>query len=246
MALAEEFQRQGGWLFRWRSFLPLVFLALLPAAMHHARFPFGSFSMHEVWEEICLGISFLGLLVRVLAVGFAPARTSGRNTRGQIADALNTTGLYSIVRHPLYLGNFLIGLGIALLFWVWWLPAIYTLAFCIYYERIMFAEEAFLKQKFGAEFVKWAAATPAFWPRISHWRRPELPFSLRSVLRREYTCLAVVILGHTGSEFVEHMINDHHMVWEHFWIMLSVGGTITYFVLRTLKKRTQLLDAPGR
>jgi len=246
MALVEEFQQQGGWLFRWRSFLPLTLLALVPEAMRHLQFPFGSYYLHEVWEEVCLGISFLGLLVRVLTVSFAPARTSGRNTRTQIADTLNTTGLYSVVRHPLYLGNFLIGLGIALVFWEWWLPAIYTLAFCLYYERIMFAEEAFLAHKFSAEFAPWAATTPAFWPRISHWRRPDLPFSLRTVLRREYTCLAVVIFGHTGNEFVEHVINDHHMVWEHFWIMLAVGGTITYVVLRALKKHTRLLEVPGR
>ena len=141
-----------------------------------------------------------------LVVGYAPVRTSGRNTRNQIADSLNTTGLYSIVRHPLYLGNFLIGLGISLVSWVWWLPLIYTLLFGIYYERIMFAEEAFLRRKFGGEFEDWAAATPAFWPRISQWRRPALPFSFRNVLRREYSGLAVVILGHAGVELAEHVL----------------------------------------
>ena len=32
--------------------------------------------------------------------------TSGRNTHDQVADSLNTSGIYSIVRHPLYVGNF--------------------------------------------------------------------------------------------------------------------------------------------
>ena len=44
---------------------------------------------------------------------------------------------------------------------VWWLPVIYSLAFWIYYERIMFAEEAFLRQKFGETYRRWAATTPS-------------------------------------------------------------------------------------
>ena len=246
MALQDEFQEQGNWLFRWRSYLPLLLVTLVAVAMKHPEFPFGSFRVHEMWEEICLGISFLGLLVRVLVVGYAPAFTSGRNTRTQIADSLNTTGMYSVVRHPLYFGNFLIGFGIALVCWVWWLPVIYALLFMAYYERIMFAEEAFLHRQFGEEFDRWAAATPAFWPRFSKWRRPALPFSFRNVLRREHSGLAVVILGHTCVEFFEHLIDDHRVVWEGFWTVLLFGGTIIYFVLRALKRRTTLLDVPGR
>ncbi len=56
-------------------------------------------------------ISFFGLALRVIVVGHAPYGTSGRNTREQVADTLNTTGMYSIVRHPLYLANYLIILG---------------------------------------------------------------------------------------------------------------------------------------
>jgi protein-S-isoprenylcysteine O-methyltransferase Ste14 len=245
MALVEEFQSQGNWLFRWRSYLPLVLLVLLGVAIQQSRFPLGRLWIHEVWEEFCLGVSFLGLLVRALAIGYAPSGTSGRNTHKQIADSLNSTGIYSIVRHPLYLGNFLIGFGISLVEWVWWLPVIYTLVFCIYYERIMFAEEAFLHHKFGSEFDHWAAETPAFWPRFSHWRRPSLSFSLRNVLRREYTGLLVVILGHAGLEFAEHSIY-HQYVWQGHWTVFVLGGVATYLVLRTLKKRTSLLEVAGR
>jgi len=245
MSLASEFQTQGNWLFRWRSYLPLFLIALLAIATRHPHFPFDSFQVHEVWEELCLGISFFGLFIRVFTVGFAPANTSGRNTTRQIADALNTTGMYSVVRHPLYLGNFLIGLGIALVAWVWWLPAIYTLAFCLYYERIMFAEEEFLHRTFGEEFDRWAATTPAFWPRFSQWRHPALPFSLRTVLRREYTGLLVVILSHASLEMAEHVLLKNYGL-QTYWLVLAAGSVGFYVLLRTLKKRTRLLDVPGR
>jgi len=246
MALNEELQCQGNWLFRWRSYLPLSLILLVGLALQQFRLPFGSLSIHEIWEEACLGMSFLGLFVRAMAVGFAPAGTSGRNTKSQIADSLNTTGIYSIVRHPLYLGNYLIGLGIALVLWVWWLPVIYTLVFCVYYERIMFAEEAFLRRTIGEEFTHWSANTPAFRPRFSQWRRPALPFSLRTVLRREYSGMLVVILGHSGLEFGEHAILRQGYSWQSSWFVLTIGGAMVYLLLRTLKKRTTLLDVPGR
>ena len=245
MALKNEFCVQGNWLFRWRSYLPLLLVTLIGAAMKHPRFPFDSLAVHEVWEEFCLGLSFLGLAVRALTVGYTPAGTSGRNTRQQIADTLNTTGMYSIVRHPLYLGNFLIGLGIALVCWVWWLPILYSLLFLAYYERIMFAEEEFLDRKFGREFEEWAAGTPAFWPRLSTWRRPRLPFSLRNVLRREYSGLLVVILGHTSIEYAEHVLLKNYRL-QTFWVALGGFGVVSYIVLRTLKRHTRMLDVPGR
>jgi protein-S-isoprenylcysteine O-methyltransferase Ste14 len=246
MALDKELQAQGNWLFRRRGYLPLLFVVLISLAFFQFDWPYHSFAVHEVWEYFCLGVSIFGLLIRVVTVGSTPSGTSGRNTKFQVAEELNTTGMYSVVRHPLYLGNFLIGLGIVSVLLVWWLPVIYTLAFWIYYERIMYAEEHFLRQEFGTEFDEWAARTPAFWPRWSQWRWAPLAFSIRNVLRREYTGLLVIVLGHTGVEFVEGPLMQHRLVWEPFWIAFSLGGCAVYVMLRMLKKRTTLLDVPGR
>jgi protein-S-isoprenylcysteine O-methyltransferase Ste14 len=118
--------------------------------------------------------------------------------------------------------------------------------FWLYYERIMFAEESFLSEKFKDQYVDWAAVTPAFIPRFRQWRKADLPFSFRNVLRREYTGLMVVILGHAGTEVIEHLLIDHRVVYEPFWIVLLFGGVAMYFVLRQLKHETSLLDVPGR
>lgn len=246
MALSDEFEKQGEWLFRWRSYLPLVLIILFLIALRNYQWPFPSYFDYQVWVRVCLGVSLLGLAIRCVAVAYAPAGTSGRNTAGQVAKQLNTTGLYSLVRHPLYLGNFFIGLGISMSPFVWWLPAMYCLLFCTYYERIMFVEEAFLRRTFGKEFDDWAAVTPAFVPRSIHWQKPALPFSFRNMLRREYTGLAVVIFGNAAVQFTEHLVIDHRVVYETFWVSLLVGGGVTYFLLQSLKKRTRILDVAGR
>ncbi|NLY00171.1 MAG: DUF1295 domain-containing protein [Rhodopirellula sp.] len=246
MSLQREFEAEGNWLFRWRSYLPFVLLVPLCVAMKAYEWPLHSYRLHEWWEAFCLAVSFGGLGVRVLVVGFTPRGTSGRNTHCQIAEALNTGGLYSLVRHPLYVGNFLIWAGIAMFALTWWLLAIYVLAFWLYYERIMFAEEAFLRRRFGDQFVEWAAKTPPFVPRFSRWRRPALPFCWRTVLRREYTgffgiCVAFVLL-----EFAEHWIVERSIAIETHWIVLGALGSLVYVVLRTLRKRTRVLQITGR
>jgi protein-S-isoprenylcysteine O-methyltransferase Ste14 len=153
MPLVEEFERSGTWLFRWRSYLPLVAVGLFLVALRGYVYPGGNQLADRLWEIACIAVSLLGLAVRALTAGYAPRGTSERCTRRQIAAQLNTKGPYSVVRHPLYFGNSLLGLGVFSFFQNWWLVATYVLVFTIYYERIMFAEEKFLRDAFGEEYL---------------------------------------------------------------------------------------------
>ena len=99
--LVQEFEKQGLSLFRWRSYWPLVGLALAVWIVWLRPNPYPELA----WPALALGL--LGLLVRIATVGYTPKNTSGRNTaEGQVAESINTQGMYSLVRHPLYLGNF--------------------------------------------------------------------------------------------------------------------------------------------
>lgn len=238
--------QQGNFLFKWRSYLPVVMCGPLCFAITQMNWPLGSHSFHQIAEAVCMGISILGLAIRIITIGHTPHGTSGRNSAQQVASQLNTTGIYSVVRHPLYLGNFLIGLGPVLLPMIWWLPVIYVLAFALYYERIMIAEEEFLRSKFGSSFSEWAAQTPAFLPKLSGWKSPSLPFSLKNVLKREYTALAQICLGFFLIEIAEHLIIEHRFSVEPIWIAIGSIGVAQYIVLRSLKRHTSFLDVAGR
>lgn len=246
MILRESFERSGRWLFRWRSYIPLLLLVPTLWAMRNYRWPGNSEALQEWWEVVCLSVAFAGMLVRVLTVGFVPAGTSGRNTRYQLAASLNVTGMYSIMRHPLYVGNYLIFLGITLFPRTWWLPTLMTLVFWLYYERIMMAEEAYLAQTFGAQFHQWAQRTPAVVPRFAGWTNPTMAFSLRTVLRREYSGAMGIASAFFFLELLEHFVIEHRFHPELSWVVFMTVTTIMFLVLRTLKRNTHILDVQNR
>lgn len=246
MALKEEFESTGNWLFRWRSYLPLVMIGIYLLALREYEIPGHSEYLDYLWEAFCLIVSFIGLGIRVFTVGHTPKGTSGRNTREQAADTLNTSGIYSVVRNPLYLGNFFMCLGLALFARLWWLILIYILSFWLYYERIIFAEEAYLRQKFGDEYLAWSNVTPVFIPNIRNYRRPYLPFSLRNVLRREYNGFVAVIVALFSLEVAGDLISDNKFEIDLMWYVLLGISFIIWITLRILKKYTALLNVEGR
>ena len=241
MPLLEELEASGNWLFRWRSYLPLIFTVAIFAALSSFRYPFGSHLLDQVWELICLGVSLSGLFVRAITVGCAAGNTSGRNTAGQVADALNTTGMYSVARNPLYLGNFLMVLGVVIFYRVWWLPLLYILLFAIYYERIIFAEEMYLRRKFGDEYLEWASRTPLFFPKFSQWRPPAQPISWRKILRREYHGAFGLIVAFFILEAAGDFALGEGLVVDRMWRSMLAIGFAAYIVLRFLHKHTSLL-----
>jgi hypothetical protein len=196
--------------------------------------------MGERWEVFCVVLSFSGILLRGLVVGQTPHRTSGRNTREQVADTLNTAGLYSVVRHPLYLGNFLSWLGIAMFTQSFLVVLIAVLAFALYYERIMFAEEKFLADRFHDSFREWAARTPAFFPRLRGWRASPIPFSWKMVLRREYSGFFAVVVTFTCFAVIRGYFERGWIRLEPGWAVFLGVGTAVYLGLRWAKKNGKL------
>ena len=53
-------------------------------------------------------------------------------------------------------------LGLCLLTQNLWFTISFILIYWVYYERIMFAEEAFLTKKFGDTYLEWASRRPLF------------------------------------------------------------------------------------
>lgn len=251
MALLEEIERQGNWLFKYRSHIPLFVLILgiflhVRAEKNPDLFLIKDSAFEFYYEILALLVGLAGLLIRVYTVGYTPKKTSGRNTKeGQVADKLNTTGIYSIVRHPLYLGNFLMWFGPAMLTCNLWFLVSFSFFYWVYYERIMFAEEQFLRKKFGNSYLAWAAKTPPFIPKIAKTKKSNLPFSWKKVLMKEKNGLFALFFIFCLFDIVGELIKGHNDYNILFMFMCILSG-IGYLTLKIIKRKTSLLHEPER
>lgn len=246
MRISEHFSYTSAFVFRWRGYLILLLFPIILLSFLGFCYPFGSHKFDLLWEIGCLLISLLGLSVRVLTVGTAPHGTSGRYTSRRRADVLNTTGMYSIVRHPLYLGNYLIFLGVSFFPRAWFLPIIVSLAFILHYERVIFSEEEFLEGKFGNEFREWAARVPTIIPRFTDYQPPNLSFSWKAVLRREFYALVGIIGAFFGLDMIGDLIAYGRVNFDPFWTPLFISSLVFFLIMRMVKKKTNFLKEEGR
>jgi len=198
-------------------------------------------------ELIFLGVSLFGQVIRILTVGFTPKNTSGRNTvNGQLADELNVTGIYSILRHPLYLGNFFMWLGPVLFLRSIGVTLVFGLIYWLYYERIMFAEEQFLRRKFGDIYDKWSEKVSAFIPYSFHYIKPNLPFSIKNVLKREYNSFVNIFVIFALLDLCRNYFLSERIYMTRMWIWLFVAGGVIWLTVRTVHKQTKWLEVEGR
>lgn len=249
MPLQEELRKQGNILFKYRGTIPipfLIFALILHVYMENIDYITlrKNYYYGVYYEYLCLLISLFGLLIRIYVVGHSAKNTSGRNEQEQVADTINTTGLYSIVRHPLYLGNFFMWLGPILLTRNFWFVISSIFLYWIYYERIMYAEEEFLREKFGEKYLNWASTVPAFIPKFKGFKKPELKFSWKKVLRQEKNGLLATFLVFMLFDITSKIYN-HDKNYNLFYIIASIAAFILYIVLRYLKRKTKIL-ADGR
>jgi protein-S-isoprenylcysteine O-methyltransferase Ste14 len=246
MKISDHLEKSGNWLFRWRSYLPVLLIGASLSSLREFKYPEGSRALDLGWEIVSAMVGFLGVAIRAYAVGCAAQRTSGRNTHQQVADSLNTTGLYSIMRHPLYLANTLMWFSVALFAESWSIAIIILLVSALYHERIVFAEEAFLERKFGDSFRDWATRTPTFWPKFSLWKPPSLPFEWRHALQREYLGLFALVTVFFGVDIASDWFCLHHFELDPVWLSAWLFVLAVFGVVRFLRKRTRLLCVPGR
>jgi protein-S-isoprenylcysteine O-methyltransferase Ste14 len=111
--------------------------------------------MHPSARSLWIGaaITLPGCLLRLWAAGHID---KGR--------ALTQGGPYAATRNPLYLGSFLMALGIILGGQGYWLLLPFGIFFATFYIPVMKAEEEDLFRVYGPEFVEYSKRVPTFFP----------------------------------------------------------------------------------
>jgi len=132
--------------------------------------------------SIGLGLAVLGQVFRIYAAGYI-----FKNKQ------LASTGPYALVRHPLYLGNFLILIGFTIACANLYVAVVVVLFFLIWYPAAIAYEDSKLENIFGDEWRQWSKNIRAIIPGRVRWadlkasgwdtyqsliRNGELPISL--------------------------------------------------------------------
>lgn len=243
MRLLDQFLQDGDRLFRWRSYFPLVLAPVFVLGLLTTPSPFRSPAAEAGWELLAVLVALSGLALRAWAVGTAPPGTSERSTVNPRASELRMSGPYSIVRHPLYLANGLMALGLALFPAVWYLPVILVLTTMLYYERIAAREEAFLHERFGRAFEEWAARVPAVVPSFAHYARATAPFSWRKVGRHEFHGLMVIASGVFVLDAAQESWRAGQWRVDAIWLWFFAATAALFIVMSAIKKGTRLLES---
>ena len=172
----------GTFFFKIRSFTPIPFIFAL---LYFAE---------PVWYTVVVGGLFIatGEFLRIWAVGYAGASTRAR-TLGAARD-LVTTGPYGYVRNPLYLGNFLLSLGVCFVANVYWLVAVLVVGYFFQYLPIIAVEESYLMESCGPVYQAYRDRVPRFIPQFHPYPEPSPhDFSWRRAIKSEKRTLTAII-----------------------------------------------------
>lgn len=179
----------------------------------------------------------LGLAIRVAARGWKH-EAPGRN--------LVTDGPYGYVRHPLYVGSFLIGLGLCAIAGSLPLTAIFCLCFGFSHAAAIRSEEATLDRHWPVEAAQYRAQVGALWPRLAALRSSGRfwPRRLGEALAREADALCLWLLAAIALEFREEVFFDqglqHHRAeaGSLLALALAIGLGWCYLRAHAQKRRT--------
>jgi protein-S-isoprenylcysteine O-methyltransferase Ste14 len=123
---------------------------------------------------------------------------------------------------------------------------IFCLVYWLYYERIMFAEEQFLRRKFGEVYDKWSEKTGSFIPSSIKYIKSKLSFSIRNVLKREYNSFVNIFVIFFLLDIFRNFYLSERLYFTRIWLILFIAAVIIWAIIRSIHKYTKWLEVEGR
>lgn len=203
MALKDRFQR---WFKpRFAVIYPFGFFVLL----------FGFCDERSVRAGI--GYVIAGLLIRLWSNGYAIKN-----------DKLTISGPYAFVRNPLYLGTFLVALGMAVVLKTGWAGVVFLLAMAFMYRKTINDEQGMLTAKFGDAYRKYTAKVPAMVPTLIPYAEGEKwPFSLQRLIdSKEHKPLFWVIILLIAFDLKSRLLLEHKPMTGRSWLLVGVAALL--------------------
>jgi protein-S-isoprenylcysteine O-methyltransferase Ste14 len=228
----------GNFLFHYRNALfPLVYALLV-------------FKSPPVLADygLALIIGFMvacaGQLLRALTIGLEYIVRGGKNRR-VYARNLVQGGLFAHCRNPLYLGNFIILLGVGIASNSILFLSVGMAFFTFAYAAIIAAEENYLRNKFGQEFEDYCQRVNRLVPDFSGLRQTlsGMRFNWRRLITAEYgstyAWLTALILVSLKNLWLRDEYQPDRPIVRILWTILT-AATVAYGLARFLKKTGRL------
>lgn len=214
----------------------IIFIAVLLIAL----FPtiFFRKATEDFFDEVIeiFGVAFilLGQIFRVSARGF-------KSEHSQNGNILIQGGPYALVRNPMYLGILLIGIGIVLMLFNWWVVCIFLLVFIIRYLSLIFKEEKKLKALFPKDYPHYHKGVPRILPSMAMLLQKDigeyLPLKL-PWLKREMGSILTVLLIVLLLESWEDIKNEGLRVYLREAIPMTITIILFVVLIIYLSRRT--------
>lgn len=197
----------GDFFFKWRNIVfPVVLLSLFISFPPPAEY-FGSAMLESGKDAAALLLVLAGLGLRAATIGWAYIKRGGLNKQ-VYADKLVTSGFFGLSRNPLYVGNMMIYAGIFIFHGH---PAVILIGIALYYfiyESIIAAEECFLKQKFGEDYLEYCKKVPRWRLDFSNYKDSTagMSFSFVRAVVKDYTTIFNAFLALVVIEMIENYL----------------------------------------
>lgn len=224
----------GNFIFHYRNFMfPLFYLMLfIPSPP--------IFQNYVIAIIIGLIIAVSGEAVRGITIGLVYIIRAGRKRR-IYAEGLFTTGIYAHCRNPLYIGNILILLGLAITANSLYFLLIGIPLFVFLYQSIVIAEEDFLQTRFGDAYAEYKSNANRWFPKLKGIGATlqEMTFKWKRVFIEEYNSTYIWMTGAVlliMKSFYDHHGRDAFIGKLPAFLAVLIILLLLYFIIRYLKK----------
>jgi protein-S-isoprenylcysteine O-methyltransferase Ste14 len=217
----------GFWLRRYRRLLPfplaaIVFLVLQPGS---------SGGSAELLTTIAgAAFCFLGQGLRLWAWG-------SNGTVG--SHGVRDRGPYALMRHPLYSGNFIILLGMVVVFDNVWAYPVLLLPFAYLYRVIAVMDEQQMIQYSGPDYLGYynRALTRFFpaWRNLPAALSTTAPFSWALAWRKEYGSCCAWLAGVVGLLMYKEALEQGYLIGN--LVVLLLGGCAMIGIAVTIRTK---------
>jgi len=163
------------------AFVPIVFIAIFVR-------PDWALESSMAFIMEASGFIFLlaGLLIRIWCTFYIG---------GQKSKELITNGPYSLCRNPLYIGTFILAIGVGLSFENLIMLALVPAIILPVHMIVIRMEETHLERIFSEQYRMYRQKVPRFWPNLSNYNSPDpLTVNVNAIRRITMDTVGILLL----------------------------------------------------